>query len=68
MSEKSWEAQAVDEIVAAEKRIEEIERLISYYTHLIFDVSVFGEYPHYLEEKIDDLESELSDLQREYRG
>lgn len=61
----SWEQQAVDEIIAKEERMDEIVRQLSYYEHLIFEASAFGEYPHWIEDKMDDLQSEYADLQNE---
>lgn len=58
----------VDRAIEIENRMEEIERKISYYEHLIFEAGLFGEYPHSIDDKIDELQSELSDLQGEYRG
>ena len=58
----------VDRAIEIEDRMLEIENKISYYEHLIFEAGLFGDYPHSLDDKIDDLQSELSDLQEEYRG
>lgn len=58
----------VDRAIEIEDRVMEIERTISYYEHLIFEAGLFGEYPHWCDDRIDDLQSELSDLQKEYAG
>jgi len=64
MSEKN----TVDRAIEIEKRMEAIFKTLNYYEHLIFEAGLFNEYPHWIDDKIDDLESELSDLQNEYRG
>ena len=58
----------VDRAIEIETRMEEIDRQIRYMEHLIFEAAMFGDYPHWCEDKINDLEGELFDLQKEYRG
>jgi hypothetical protein len=62
------EKNTVDRAIEIEDRMAEILKKLSYYEHLIFEAAAFGEYPHWMDDKIDDLESELLDLQKEYRG
>lgn len=62
-NDKSWEAQAVDEIIALENRREEIYRKISYYEHLQFENGFYDTYSQWLDDEIDELQSELEDIQ-----
>lgn len=60
----SWEAQAVDEIIAAEARIDFILREINYLEHVQFENGFFDTYSQWIDDRIDDLQEELSDLQK----
>lgn len=60
----SWEQQAVDEIIAAEARIDFIIREIDYLEHVQFENGFFDTYSQWIDDRIDDLQSELSDLQK----
>lgn len=63
-NDKSWEVQAVDEIIAAETRIDFIIREINYLEHVQFENGFFDSYSQWIDDRIDNLQSELSDLQK----
>lgn len=60
----SWEQQAVDEIIAVEARIEFIIREIDYLEHVQFENGFFDTYSQWISDRIEELEYELSDLQK----
>lgn len=64
MNGKSWEQQVVDEIIAAEARIEFIIREINYLEHVQFENGFFDTYSQWIDDKVDELQSELADLQK----
>lgn len=63
---KSWEQQAVDEMIAAEARIEFIIREINYLEHVQFENGFFDTYSQWIDDKIEELQQELSELQGKY--
>lgn len=62
---KSWEQQAVDEIIAAEARIDFIIREINYLEHVQFENGFFDTYSQWIDDRIEELQLELSELQGE---
>lgn len=58
----------VERAIEIEDRMEEIERKIRYFEYLMFEYGSWGIAKEWITECIDDMQSELSDLQREYRG
>lgn len=63
---KSWEQQAVDEMIAAEARIGFIIREINYLEHVQFENGFFDTYSQWIDDKIEELQQELSELQGKY--
>lgn len=61
---RSWEMEAVDEIIAAELRQEAILREMDYLEYRMHEAMAYGDSTWWFEEKLDDLDSELSDLQK----
>jgi len=64
MTEQSWERQAVDEIIAAEKRISELVVVLERKESLWQIATALGLSPLAIEQLIEEIESELSDLQK----
>lgn len=65
---KSAEAQTVDEIISMEVRVDYLEREIAYLEHVQFENGFFDTYSEWIDDKIDDLQSELSDIERELKS
>lgn len=59
----NWEKRAVDEVIANEDRVKEIYRKMAYLEHLEFEASLIGDRTTWFAEKLEELESELSDIQ-----
>lgn len=61
---KSWEAQTVDEIIAAEARRDDILMQLSRKNELFLIAEALGLNTARIEQQIEGLESELSDIQK----
>jgi hypothetical protein len=68
MNEQSWEARAVDEIIALEKRQVELIRLIGDKEGLWLLASELHLNTSRLEQQIEELSSELEDVLNELEG
>jgi len=58
----------VDRAIEIEYRMEEIIKQMAYLEHIEFEASLFGDRTTWYADKLEELASELSDLQEEYRG
>lgn len=62
------EAGTVERAIQIEERMEVIEGKMTYLEHRMWDAIAQGFDDSWYQNELDDLESELYDLQREYRG
>jgi len=60
---KSWEQQAVDEIISLEAREDYLIREIQYLEHVQFENGFFDTYSEWIDDRIEDLQYELEDTQ-----